>query len=111
MSHSVLIAAPNQTIGYDLRTRVDELEGFTVVDVADSTVRLVEAVQQRDPEIVLIHDQVGPMPALQATRDDQGRMLGRSGGPRGLVVMLGADPVSAAARRDAVDACLRRHGG
>lgn len=48
---------------------------------------------------------------LQATRDDQGRMLGRSGGPRGLVVMLGADPVSAAARRDAVDACLRRHGG
>jgi hypothetical protein len=48
---------------------------------------------------------------LQATRDDQGRMLGRSGGPRGQVVMLGADPVSAAARRDAVDACLRRHGG
>lgn len=76
MSHSVLIAAPNQTIGYDLRTRVDELENFTVVDVADSTVRLVESVQQRDPEIVLIHDQVGPMPALQATRDVVARRPG-----------------------------------
>lgn len=76
MSHSVLIAAPNQTIGYDLRTRVDELENFTVVDVADSTARLVESVQQRDPEIVLIHDQVGPMPALQATRDVVARRPG-----------------------------------
>jgi hypothetical protein len=53
----------------------------------------------------------GDQGLLQATRDDQGRMLPRSGGPRGLVVMLGADPVAASARRDAVDACLRRHGG
>ena len=47
---------------------------------------------------------------LRASRESSGRQLPRWGGPRGLTILLGADAVAAAARRDAVDAFLRRHG-
>jgi pilus assembly protein CpaE len=76
MTHSVIIAAPDQTTGYELRAQVDELADFTVVDVADSTQRLVDLVAQRDPEIVLIHDQLGPTPVLQTIRDMVARRPG-----------------------------------
>ena len=76
MSHSVVIAAPDQTTGYELRARVDELEDFAVVDVADSTTYLNELVAQRDPEIVIVHEQLGPVPVLQAVRDVVARRPG-----------------------------------
>ena len=47
---------------------------------------------------------------LRASRDSAGRLLPRWGGPRGLTILLGADAVAAAARREAVEASLRRHG-
>jgi len=47
---------------------------------------------------------------LRASRDSAGRMLPRWGGPRGITILLGVDGVAAAARREAVDAFLRRHG-
>lgn len=69
MTHSVLIAAPDQTTGYELRAQVEELADFSVVEVADSTQRLIDLVAQRDPEIVLVHEQLGPTPVLQTIRD------------------------------------------
>lgn len=47
---------------------------------------------------------------LRASRDSAGRLLPGWGGPRGLTILLGADRVAAGARRDAVEASLRRHG-
>ena len=76
MSHSVVIAAPDQTTGYELRARVDELEDFTVVDVADSTTYLIDLVAERDPEIVIVHEQLGPVPVLQTVRDVVARRPG-----------------------------------
>ncbi len=76
MSHSVVIAAPDQTTGYELRARVDELEDFEVVDVADSTTHLLDLVAQRDPEIVIVHEQLGPVPVLQTVRDVVARRPG-----------------------------------
>lgn len=76
MTHSVLIAAPDQTTGYELRAQVEELDDFTIVDVADTTSRLQELVAQRDPEIVLIHEMVGPVPVLQTVRDIVARRPG-----------------------------------
>ena len=76
MPHSVLIAAPDQTTGYELRAQVEELDGFAIVDVADTTSRLQDLVAQRDPEIVLIHEQVGPVPVLQTVRDIAARRPG-----------------------------------
>lgn len=76
MARTVLIAAPDQTAGYELRAQVEELDGFTIVDVAESTHRLQELVAQRDPEIVLIHEQVGPVPVLQVFREISARRPG-----------------------------------
>lgn len=76
MARTVLIAAPDQTSGYELRAQIEELDGFTIVDVAESTSRLHELVSQRDPEIVLIHEQVGPVPVLQAFREIAARRPG-----------------------------------
>lgn len=46
---------------------------------------------------------------LRSSRDSTGRLLPKWSGPRGLTILLGADAVAAAARREAVEACLRRH--
>lgn len=76
MTHSVIIAAPDQTTSYELRAQVEELDDFTVIDVADSTTRLHELIALRDPEIVLIHEQIGPVPVLHTVRDIVARRPG-----------------------------------
>lgn len=76
MAHSVLIAAPDQTTAYELRALVEELDGFTVVDVAETSNRVGQLVTERDPEIVLIHEQLGPSPVLHTIRDITARRPG-----------------------------------
>lgn len=76
MAHSVLVAASDQTTGYDLRARVEEIDDFSVVDLADSTNRLHDLIAQRDPEIVVVHEQLGPVPVLQTFRDIAARRPG-----------------------------------
>lgn len=86
MAHSVLIAAPDQTTGYHLRAQVEELDDFSVVDVADSTDRLHELITRRDPEIVLLHEALGPMPVLQTVRDIVARRPGSA------IIIMSEDP-------------------
>ncbi len=76
MAHSVLIAAADQATGYSLRSQVEEVDGFGVVDVADSTNRLNELVARHDPEIVLVHEDIGPLPVLSTIRDILARRPG-----------------------------------
>lgn len=73
MTHPVVIVAPDQTIGIELRSQVDEVDGFEVVDVVDSTSRLHDLIVERRPDILLIHERVGPMPTPQTVRDLQAR--------------------------------------
>ena len=47
---------------------------------------------------------------LRLASGASGRSATRAGGMRGVIIMLGADPVAAEARRQAVDAFIRRHG-
>lgn len=76
MAHSVLIAAPDQTTTYELRALVGEIDDFTVVDVVESSTTLSDAIVQRDPEIVLIHEQLGPAPVPQLIREITARRPG-----------------------------------
>jgi len=76
MAHSVLIAAPDQTTTYELRALVGELDDFTVVDVVESSATLAETIAQREPEIVLIHEQLGPTPVPQLIREITARRPG-----------------------------------
>jgi pilus assembly protein CpaE len=73
MSIPVVIVAPDQTTGMELRSQVDEVDDFTVVDVVDTTARLHDTILDRQPDIVLIHEAVGPLPTPQAVRDMQAR--------------------------------------
>lgn len=69
MSITIVIAAPDQTTGNELRTLVEELDDVVIIDVADSTTRLETLVATRDPEIALVHEGIGPVPVLQTVRD------------------------------------------
>lgn len=73
MSVPVVIVAPDQTTGMELRSQVDEVDDFIVVDVVDTTARLHDTILDRQPDIVLIHEAVGPLPTPQAVRDMQAR--------------------------------------
>jgi pilus assembly protein CpaE len=65
----IVVGAAEQTIAYELRTALDELEDVSSVYVVESTAELVAAVLRLDPDVVLVHDQLGPEPALQVVRD------------------------------------------
>lgn len=69
MSHSVIIGAGDQVVAYEIRSLVGEVEDFLVEDVADNADRLEESVLRRDPDIVILHSGIGPVPVLQLVRD------------------------------------------
>jgi pilus assembly protein CpaE len=66
---SIVIAAAEQSIAYDLRAALSEMEAVEALFVVESTSDLVSTVLRLDPDVVLVHDQLGPEPALQAVRD------------------------------------------
>ncbi len=69
MTASVLLGVADQVTAYELRALLGEIEDLTVADVADSTSRLQHLVLQRDPDVVLVHEQLGPDPVLTTVRD------------------------------------------
>lgn len=69
MSSRVVLGAANQVVAYEIRSLVGELDDVTVLDVADTSNRLEELVVRHDPDIVLVHDQLGPTPVLHVIRD------------------------------------------
>jgi pilus assembly protein CpaE len=66
---SIVIAAAEQSIAYDLRAALSEMDAVEALFVVESTSDLVSTVLRLDPDVVLVHDQLGPEPALQAVRD------------------------------------------
>lgn len=66
---TVVIGAADQVVGYEIRSLVEEVDGFEVEDVADSSDRLEESVLRRDPDVVLVHTRIGPTPVLTLVRD------------------------------------------
>lgn len=86
MSATVVIGAANQVVAYELRSLVGELDDVTVVNVADSSQRLEDLVVRHDPDIVLVHDQLGPTPVLHVIRDLGVRC------PASAVVLLAEEP-------------------
>jgi pilus assembly protein CpaE len=66
---SIVVAAAEQSIAHDLRAALSEMEAVEALFVVESTSDLVSTVLRLDPDVVLVHDQLGPEPALQAVRD------------------------------------------
>lgn len=65
----IVIGAAEQSIAYDLRAALTEMEGVDALFVVESTTELVAAVLRLDPDVVLVHDQLGPDPVMQTLRD------------------------------------------
>ena len=65
----IVIGAAEQSIAYDLQTALSEMDGVDALYVVESTGELTSAILRLDPDVVLVHDQLGPEPALQAIRD------------------------------------------
>lgn len=65
----VVIGSADQSLVFQLSTALQEMDGVQVLQAVDSTEDLVAAVLRLDPDLVLVHDELGPNPAHQVVRD------------------------------------------
>ncbi|WP_066582404.1 AAA family ATPase [Cellulomonas timonensis] len=97
MAGIVVIGCADQSLAYELRAQLAEAADVEVVAVAETTTELTALVLAHEPQVVLVHDQLGPEPAHQVIRD-----LGlRRPASVALVVSSDNDPESLSAAMDA----------
>jgi len=97
MAGTVIIGCADQSLAYELRAQLAEAADVEVVAVAETTTELISLVLTHEPQVVLVHDQLGPEPAHQVIRD-----LGlRRPASVALVVSSDNDPESMSAAMDA----------
>jgi pilus assembly protein CpaE len=96
----ILLAIENPELAADVRARIEEIGGLSVVGVATSAPAVIGACEQGEIDAVLLHEDVGPLPLLHLTRDLVARF------PALGVVLLVADP-SADLLRGALQAGAR----
>src|SRR5690242_14324292 len=97
MAGTVVIGCADQSLAYELRSQLAEAAEVEVVGVAETTTEMADLVLQREPNLVLVHDQLGPEPVHQVIRD-----LGlRRPASVAIVVTSDGDPESLASAMDA----------
>ncbi|QTE29951.1 AAA family ATPase [Pengzhenrongella sicca] len=69
MAGIVVIGCADQSLAYELRSQLAEAAEVEVVGVAETTAELTALVIQHDPNLILVHDQLGPEPVHQVVRD------------------------------------------
>jgi pilus assembly protein CpaE len=69
MSFQVILGVGNAAVGAEIRALLEESGEFRVLEAAGSAPDLVAAVARRDPDVVLIHEDLGPLPVLDLTRE------------------------------------------
>ncbi len=65
----VVLGIADQLVAGELRSALLEITGVEVVYLADSSQELTRAVLRESPDIVFVHDGLGPEPVLQTIRD------------------------------------------
>lgn len=65
----VVVGMANDNLVSDLRSLLEEMQGIEVVAVASDTSKLVEYVSRFEPDLVLLHESLGPEPAVAVIRD------------------------------------------
>ncbi|WP_152201196.1 AAA family ATPase [Georgenia thermotolerans] len=69
MATQVVIGCADQTMAAAIRAQLGEAADVELLAVAESTSELVRTVVERDPQLVVVHDALGPEPVHQAVRD------------------------------------------
>ena len=96
MAGTVVLGCADQSLGYELRAQLSEAADLEVVGVAETTTELARLVVESEPDLVVVHDVLGPEPIHQVLRD-----LGiRRPGTVALVLTTDAGPGSMAAAMD-----------
>ena len=75
MTYQVLLAARDASLDGELRALFSESGEFTLAGTVTSVAALVAEVADREPDLVLLHEALGPAPALAILRDLVGRRL------------------------------------
>ncbi|NHA69463.1 AAA family ATPase [Phycicoccus flavus] len=65
----ILIGMSNGTIESDLRSLLDELDEAEVIGVAQSSSMVLDYTSRLEPDLVLLHEHLGPEPVVQTIRD------------------------------------------
>lgn len=65
----IVIASSDQALVFQLRSVIEEMDGVRVEHVAYSTDDLAGATVRLDPDVLLVHDLLGPTPVMQMVRD------------------------------------------
>jgi len=86
MAESVVIGCAEQSLAYELRSQLAEIGDLEVVGLAATTHELASLVVANDPNVVLVHDQLGPESLHQVVRD-----LGHRR-PASVSVVVSSDP-------------------
>ncbi|TWP35944.1 AAA family ATPase [Leekyejoonella antrihumi] len=69
MSSLVVIGCADQTLGYELRSQLDEVGDIEIGYIAESTIEFSEAVLRLDPDVAILHDALGPHAPIDLLRD------------------------------------------
>jgi pilus assembly protein CpaE len=69
MSTVVVLGCADQALSYELRSQLGEIGDVDVAYVADSTQELTSAVLRYAPDVVFLHEEIGPQPYLDVMRD------------------------------------------
>jgi pilus assembly protein CpaE len=69
MAGTIVIGCADQSLAYELRSQLAEAADVEVVGVAETTTELTSLVLTHEPNVILVHDQLGPEPVHQAIRD------------------------------------------
>jgi pilus assembly protein CpaE len=85
MSYRVLLASRDPRLDEEIRDLFRESGGFTLTQTVTSAAELLAEIADREPELVLLHEELGPAPALAIVRD----LLERR--PTLAVVLVGRD--------------------
>lgn len=65
----VVLGIADQSLMSELRSILSEIDGIELTNVADSTPDVVTAVVRDAPDIVFVHDRLGPDPVHQVLRE------------------------------------------
>ena len=69
MSYRVVLGVPDTGTAAEVRALLDEAGGFRVTETAMTATELVVAAGRDDTDVVLVHDDLGPLPVIDLVRD------------------------------------------
>ena len=69
MTYQVLLGVGSYELGVELRALLEESGEFRVLETAPTASDLMTAIGRRELDVILIHDELGPVPVLDLVRE------------------------------------------